>query len=97
MPIDDKPYDKPYENLYKPKETDTVYVAPKPPVAHADEQPLVLPDIHFLQAERASLQMNRDAIDPPQNDATDAAIKEIDAKIAAIDKTLAANKHLTGN
>jgi hypothetical protein len=65
--------------------------------ASKDAPPLVLPDIHYLQAERASLQMNRDAIDPPQNDATDAAIKEIDAKIAAIDKTLAANKNLTGN
>lgn len=56
----------------------------------AADQPLAAPDIHFLQAERQSLQMNRDLLDPPKDPARVAEIKDIDAKIAAIDKQLGA-------
>jgi len=48
---------------------------------------LANPDIHYLQAQRAVLQSNRDALaalpDPSEE------IKAIDAQIAAIDKQLA--------
>jgi hypothetical protein len=66
------------------KSTDEPKKAKAAPVA-----PLTLPEVHYLQAERQSLVMNRAVLDPPQNDAVDAAIKELDDKIAAIDKQLA--------
>lgn len=47
------------------------------------------PQVHYLMAVRDALQRNRDDLDPPKSDARDAAIADIDAKIAGVDKELA--------
>ena len=63
-----------------PKDKDT---SDKPAKKETKEAPpaLAAPDIHFLQAQRATLQSNRDAL---------AALPDPSAEIAAIDKELAA-------
>ena len=57
-------------------------------IAQTPAQALAAPDIHFLQAQRASLQMNRDAL--TSTPAVEAEVAAIDAAIAAIDEQLGA-------
>lgn len=64
-------------------------------LAEGSDQPLVLPDIHFLQAQRQALQMNRDELDPPTNRVRNAQIALLDAQIAVIDQKLEEGKGLT--
>jgi hypothetical protein len=62
------------------------------PAKKAKEDPapaLAAPDIHFLQAQRATLVSNRALLDPPATPEKDAELKEIDRQIAEIDKQLA--------
>ena len=62
------------------------------PAAKKKEDPkpaLAGPDIHFLQAQRATLVSNRALLDPPATPERDAELKEIDRQIAEIDKQLA--------
>lgn len=62
------------------------------PTKKADKAPLVSADVHQLAAQRQTLQMNRDLIDPQLSPEAAKAKKdelaEIDRQIAEIDKQL---------